>query len=501
LAEQNARAAAESFYRCRRFVEGWLAHADPGSGLIPRNLNADKDLWNGRDAAADNYPFMVLTCALTDRALFEGRMRAMLEAEIRLTSRLDRLGDHYRFSRQDFAHPQVDFERLAFDNAEYVKDGLVPITEWLGPSPWSERAIGLLEDLWKHASIATPFGPIPTRNFEVNGDLLQACSRFYWFTRDPRFLDWAVRLGDYYLLGNQHPTRDLDQLRLLDHGCEVVNGLSELYVAVRYARPDKRQAYAQPLREIFDAILRQGSNPHGLLYSWFKPKTGEHSPGLCDTWGYVYDGFYTLFLIDGVKSYRHAVRHALSNLRPPYVGACWDDKSADGFADSIEGALNLLNREPVEGVAEWIDSQTRLMWAKQQPDGVIEGWHGDGNIARTSLMYALWKTEGLHVDPWREDVRIGAVRQGGHLFISLLADQPWSGRVVFDTARHRTAFRLPLDYPRINQFPEWFTAKPEHTYRLRTGEAGSTRRLKGQALLDGVPVRLEGGQEQRWSLR
>ncbi|MFH1921004.1 MAG: hypothetical protein ABIP48_14130 [Planctomycetota bacterium] len=32
----NARHAAEAFFRCRRFVDGWLAHADPVSGLIPR---------------------------------------------------------------------------------------------------------------------------------------------------------------------------------------------------------------------------------------------------------------------------------------------------------------------------------------------------------------------------------------------------------------------------------------------------------------------------------
>ena len=36
---------------------------------------------------------------------------------------------------QSFAHPAVDLDRLVFDNAEYVKDGLIPITEWLGRSP------------------------------------------------------------------------------------------------------------------------------------------------------------------------------------------------------------------------------------------------------------------------------------------------------------------------------------------------------------------------------
>ena len=31
-----------------------------------------------------------------------------------------------------------------------------------------------------------------------------------------------------------------------------------------------------------------------------------------------------------------AVRQALGHLKGKYVGACWGDKSADGFADSID---------------------------------------------------------------------------------------------------------------------------------------------------------------------
>ena len=81
----NGQAANEGFARCRRYVQGWLKLADKETGLIPRNR---KDLyWNAQDAAADNYPFMVLTAAIIDRELFEGRMKDMLATEIRLTSR------------------------------------------------------------------------------------------------------------------------------------------------------------------------------------------------------------------------------------------------------------------------------------------------------------------------------------------------------------------------------------------------------------------------------
>ena len=61
FSKQNAVLANEGFIRCENFAHAWLAYADPGSGLIPRNIDKDKDFWNAKDAAADNYPFMVLT--------------------------------------------------------------------------------------------------------------------------------------------------------------------------------------------------------------------------------------------------------------------------------------------------------------------------------------------------------------------------------------------------------------------------------------------------------
>ena len=75
--------ARRALLQSRRFVDAWLAKADPQSGLIPENLEAGIDHWNGRNNAADNYPFMVLTAALTDRPLFEGRLLEMLRTEQR----------------------------------------------------------------------------------------------------------------------------------------------------------------------------------------------------------------------------------------------------------------------------------------------------------------------------------------------------------------------------------------------------------------------------------
>jgi hypothetical protein len=502
LAEKHARQANEAFYRSRRFVDGWLAFADPATGLIPRNLQVD--FWNGRDSAADNWPFMVLTAAMTDRPLFEGRMREMLRTETKLTCRVDRLPDDYSFSKKGWQRETVNLDAIIFDGAEYVKDGLLPITEWLGKSPWSERAVGIIDDIWKHAPVETPFGKVPTLNFEVNGDLLQACARLFWFTGERKYLDWAIRLGDYYLLGDHHPTRDMKDLKLGDHSCEVINGLSELYVACAHAAPEKREAYRRPLHAMYDHILEIATNEHGLIYLHVNNQTGKPlSAALTDNWGYNYDGFYTAYLLDKKTAYRDAVRKALGNLKAHYTGqgGMCQSGTADGYADSIEGAITLLNREPVASAFEWVDAEIKTMWGRQHPNGIIEGWHGDGNSARTSLMYALWKTQGLTVEPWRADVRFGAAREGAALCISVVADKPWEGRLLFDKQRHKLNMRLPLDYPRINQFPEWFTARAGARYEVRNAAGGGKQTRTGKELLAGLAVSLKAGEELRLIVR
>lgn len=499
-AEKNSRQANEAFYRSRRYIDGWLAYADPETGLIPRNLRESRDFWNGRDSAADNYPFMVLTAAMTDRPLMNGRLLDMLRTETRVTCRIDRLPDDYSFSKKGWRREKLELDAIIFDGSEYVKDGLLPITEWLGASPWSERATGIIDDVWKNAALDTPFGKIPTKNFEVNGDLLQACSRLFWFTGQRKYLDWAIRLGDYYLLGDQHPTRDLPELSLGDHSCEVINGLSELYVACAHAASEKREAYRKPLHELYDRLLVIARNEHGLLYLKVNTKTGEHSSALTDNWGYNYDGLYTAWLLDKTEAYRDAVRQALGNLKAHYTGkgGMCQSNTADGYADSIEGAITLFNREPVASAADWMDTEIKTMWGRQQADGVIEGWHGDGNSARTSLMYALWKTQGITIEPWRADVRFGAVLENEVLKIIVLADQPWEGRLIFDIPRHKTLLHLPLDYPRINQFPEWYTVEPERVYEVTAQSNATAIRTTGTDLRKGFPVQVKPGEP--WSV-
>jgi hypothetical protein len=528
-AAANGRLASEGFERCHRYLHAWLREAEPTTGLIPRNLT-DSPYWNGRDSAADNYPFMVLSAHFTDRAAFDGPMKRMLENERKLTVRPGwlRLSNEYNLRPPlGLRHPEADATRILFNSAEYVKDGLLALTEWLGPSPWSERMFELVDDSFALAATETPFGKVPLAGIdkqtgvEVSGDYLQALARMYWMSgRDEKYLRWGARLADLYLLpeGRHHPTRDFTILRLRDHGCEIVSGLCEFYATVALAGrlpggegwAAKQAQYRPHVHEMLDRILAIGRNEHGMLYNEVNPQTGEITDSrVSDSWGYVFDGFYTVHLIDGVAAYREAALDPLGVLDQHYRHFNWEPRSdpsmpngsQDGYADSIESALNLANRAPADPRARsaftWIDREIHEMWSRQQPDGLIERWHGDGNFARTTIMFCLWKTQGLSVQPWRADVRVGAVREGGKLFVSVSADRPWRGRVLFDRPRHAENLNLPIDWPRINQFPEWTVVKASSEYVVRSVRDGTTHTYSSQMLRAGLPVELGANTEVR----
>ncbi|MFC2123757.1 hypothetical protein ACFLU5_03010 [Bacteroidota bacterium] len=487
--------SSEALNRCDRYMRAWLEYSDPQTGLIPRNLDNDRDIWNGKDAAADNYPFMILTSWFTSEELFMHRMHEMLNTERNLTSRIGNLPDTWSFSKQDFHYPEIDSERIIFGASEYVKDGLLPVTEWLGPSPWSERMIELLDGIQDHIDV---FQELPNNKIgqasteEVNGELLQALSRVYWITGDDMYLNWAIKIGDNYLLSDNHPTRNLEYLRLRDHGCELISGLCELYYAVSHSNSKKKDEYQAPLHEMLDRILEVGRNEHGMFYDAINPVTGEViSSHLSDTWGYTLNGYYTIFQIDGNKEYLEAIHKLFSNLAF-YKNHDWEG-NADGYADAIESALNLYNRIPDPAVANWIDSEIKVMWGMQQESGIIEGWHGDGNFARTSLMYQLWKTKGTYLKPWRKDLHLGVEQLGDSLFIQISGDSDWEGRLYYDKPRHREYLKIPSDYPRINQFPEWFTVGTNELIKLIDIQNNRIEQLDVNQLINGIPIDYNGG--------
>jgi len=492
-AMNNAMSANEGFIRCDNYLNAWLVYADPESGLIPRNIKDGKDYWNAADAAADNYPFMVLTSFFVDQGQFDGIMLEMLNSEKQLTSRINSLPDTYSFSKQDFLNDEVNMGQIVFGTSEYIKDGLLPLTEWLGISPWSDRMIEMLKDLNDEIDIVNEvldqdFGK--AAKSEVNGELLQVLSRVFWMTGDERFLDWAMKIGDYYLLGDHHPSVNNEYLRLRDHGCELISGLCELYATVSFVRTDKKQDYQKPLYEMLDRILEVGRNEDGMFYDGINPKTGEIvQERIADTWGYTLNGYYTVFMIDRKVEYKQAVLKVFSNLYK-YKNYDWEGGSSDGYADAIESALNLYNRIPDPKIADWIDSEIQVMWSKQKESGIIEGWHGDGNFARTTIMHNLWKSKGLYVKPWRNDLFLGAEQKGDSLLITMMSGEPWTGKLYFDKARYQENMKLPLDWPRINQFPEWFTVNIGKKYHIIDLKNQSMEDFNGEELIQGIVLNI-----------
>ena len=134
------------------------------------------------------------------------------------------------------------------------------------------------------------------------------------------------------------------------------------------------------------------------------------------------------------------------------------------------------------------------MFGMQQEDGIIGGWHGDENFARTAIMYSLWKTQGATIQPWRSDVILGAETNGNETYFVLTAENDWEGKLIFDAPRHRTILNLPVDYPRINQFPEWFTVEKDEEYSLVSSQKELTGKYSGQQHLEGIPVKLKAGE-------
>jgi hypothetical protein len=502
----NGRLVREGYRRCQRYVDGWLTFRDQqgpvATQLIPNSLAGDKSrLWSPKDAAADNYAFMVLTTSFTNPDQYQGVMRGILAAERKHASLPDGMPTPYRLDTDE----QVAKADLVFEASEYVKDGLLPITEWLGTgTPWFDRMIEIETVMWEnHAKETNALGqPMVSHNIEVNGEQLQVMSRLFWMTGDRKWLEYASRIGDHYLLGEgQHPA-DATSLRFRDHGNEIMGGLTELYASLTFADPAKAAAYKPSLYRLYDRALEVGRNPEGFFYNVINPKTGETvSDKLADNFGYVLNGYYTLYLLDNSKAtYRDAVLKVLENIQPKYSGNDFGERM-DGRADAAEGVMNLINREPNPAAARWVDDTMRAMWNLQKDNGVIEGWHGDGNFARTTLMHGLWKSQGLTFAPYDEQLELGATGHEGRLFVSLHSAKDYQGNVRFDQARHKNVFKFPLDWPRINQFPEWFTVDPAAEYEIHDTASASRTTHTGQSLIDGLAMSLQAGETKRIIVR
>ena len=104
------------------------------------------------------------------------------------------------------------------------------------------------------------------------------------------------------------------QLRLRDHGNELIVGLTLLFALESDLQSDRAARYAPVVRRMLDQVLAS-ANPDGMLYNQVDAKTlAPVNRGLSDNWGYVYGAVYTFYQVTGEGKYRDAVRKVLTNL-------------------------------------------------------------------------------------------------------------------------------------------------------------------------------------------
>jgi len=502
-AEANGRQSQRAVQFCHRYAHGWLGHADAKTGLLPRTLKGD-GYWNARDCAADNYPFLALTARMTGDFYLQQAAAFILEQETKLACRLDRLPDDFLFATQKFRTEQYKLPDLIFGAAEYAKDGLMPMTEWLGPGPWLDRMQGLVQDVLKHAALDSPVGKLPSGNVEVIGDLLQVTSRLYWATGDEDYRSWAFRMADFYLL--HHDLLAGDNLRLRDHGCEIIGGLGLLFAVDVQACPDKAKQYQPHLEYLFDEILQRGTNSDGVIVGELQATPGLHDSVVTrDGWGYDFVGFLDYDLALGTDRYGQAIRRPLTNLlKPRYLRFNWDHGSRDNVADSVEGGLYLLRRFPVPEAFVWADREIATLLVDHADPNRLWGVHKlEANTVRTVLIHTMLHTRNTLVRPWQQGLQVGAAPCGDGICVFLKCDAAYEGRLQFDVPRHRLTFGFQQDWPRMNAVPEWFTVEPDesHRYEVRDVDAAPAQVVSGKSLRDGWPVRLEAGQPLRLVVR
>jgi hypothetical protein len=482
-ARQSAAIAGHALGKVHRWLhEIAIPTIDPETGLYRA-----RGKWDYRDTAADCYPFFIWAAHAVDREVLNGPARAILDREQALCNTYGPIPVPWDFKK---GAPEKDlpWDEVVFQASEYVKDGLVAIIEVTGRDEWFERMRAMEDALWMAARVETPFGKIPSKNIEVNGEQLQALARLYTMTGEVKYLDWADRLADYYLSQD-----DFIVTRLRDHGCEIIGGLGLLHAVETTHRPARSAMYEAKLKQVYDTILARGCNEDGMMYNKLDQREGQ----LSDGWGYNYVGYLCYDMAAGVDNYRARVAEVLGNtMKPRYENYTWEG-SIDGDADSIEGAIYLLNRVPVAAGFNWVDRETRNNLV-DNPEGMENGelWGTmklQANAVRTVIMHALMHTRGVIARPWADGLEPGAAPDGKGIVIALRAREDYDGVLEFDIPRHRVYMGFEKDWPRMNTLPEWFTVEAEKKYSVKRG-AEARRAYTGRQLHAGLAVRVKAGE-------
>ena len=514
VARLNSVLASEAFERAASVTTRWLDRRDAPTGLFPHTLRPDGRVWSYGDAGSDLFPFLGIATAhlIPDRY---DEILATLASERRLTR-----GFPVDVALDTLLPVELEPEKGMLNVVEYAKDGLLPLLEALGPDPWLYRLREVMDAVIIASETPTPTGMIPSAAAEVNGSALQALARLTWATDDPRYLQMGRQIAaaylDYALPTTEHlPPHRWDFMEnepigprrfyLGDHGNEIVAGLVEWHrIETRLGLPEA-PAHREAINKMLDRLLQKGRTPEGLWYGIIDVPSGKvRDRDLSDNWGYLGQAY-----LDQAAAERAAPRGdpataaryqqaAVTMLRA--VTAVdfyeWEEGTMDGYADTLESALYLLRYLDDPVAADWVDEQVAVLYGFQHDDGSVTDENIDGNFVRTVLLYGLSMTRGARLEPWTPTVALGAAPDGACLSVHLHAETFWRGEVLFDVPRHRQHVRLDADYPRLNQWPEWWAVEPDRRYAV-TFQDGTLLDLEGSSLAAGLPIALVPGTEHQ----
>ena len=226
---------------------------------------------------------------------------------------------------------------------------------------------------------------------EINGEIYKLSLVCHWMT-GKKYLNWAIKIADKYLL--EIDFSKTNYLRL-SHGCEIIGGLSELFLTL-YWLDMKRSRITDLTLSTLDRILLHGRNADGL-YNSINLKSKPQSMTIADNWGYIQRLLYRL---DGdqKEEYIQAVRKPFKALKRKYRNYNWEPE-INAVLWEVTTVMRMLsaastyNRKSNPDLSYWIDSEIKVMF-ECKARRHCRGWHGDGNFARRHSCMGYGKLKG-----------------------------------------------------------------------------------------------------------
>ncbi len=475
----NAGLSQEALMRAAAVQQAWMRKQDPKTRLFAQSRILPN--WAYRNAGADLFGFL-LQAGIRLNPSSVPALRQTLAAEAALVPH----GELCRDVETATLVPlkQSHYQRI-FSSSEYVKDGLLSVYERYGNEPVGARMMEVLDVVLAKSQEPSSFGMLPGKGSEENGNVLQACSRLSFSADRPAYAEMAARITDAVLTDMLPVTVGLpvaefdygakkslgDDVRLRDHGNEIVPGLSEAYAlaVARIQEPqwkERADRWAEPLAAMYEKLVTEGCNSDGILISRMHPISKQPSNRVNDNWGYVLNGVLLFAQAGRIHGKISPERLAALEEAVDRISAAtartdaveWQGEEMDGYADTLESGLYIAGHRPSLQplLIPWVDDEIGLMYSCQKDSGLVTDGYLDGNFIRTALMYADQKSGGWIVDPWRPDVWVGFARNtSGEAALVVTADSAYSGVLRSDPPRHQTIMKLPWDWPRLNSWPEW----------------------------------------------